>query len=152
MHLPPAPLGMERGAAAGIGGREQGRADLGLQIVRGERTGDAVDDELAPRAIVEMLELATAADGEMLAGRALVVRARDHGALGGDPVPRRRQRDMAAVAGHPVAPARDTRDDIVVHRHSATASGIRPISASAMKAGPASRAARAWSQTAVSAA
>ena len=78
LHLAVLHLSLQRGAASAFRGREFGGTDIGDQIVRSERTGDAIDDELSIALVVEMLELAPATSREVVAWRRLVMRARDH--------------------------------------------------------------------------
>ena len=68
------------------------------EALRGQRRGDPVDEEIGISRVVDMLELAAAAFGEMAAGRRL------HGAgpasivaVGGDQVARRGHRHEAAA-------------------------------------------------------
>src|SRR5204862_1858741 len=89
--------------------------------------------------VVDMLELAAAAFGEVAAGRILPVRAGHHrGAL--DPVARRGHRHEPAALGHSVA-ARGEGDDgfPLAHR--------QLMRSSAIIFGPARRAASAWRHT-----
>ena len=86
-----------------------------------------------------MLELASAALGEMTAGRVLVVRAGRKRPVVEQGVARNAEGDMAAACGHPV-PARGNPDDQFVHK--AMASGIAAARSSAIIRGPAVSAAR----------
>ncbi len=124
MDLPPAPLGMERGAAARARRREGGRADLGLQPVGPERAGDAVDDEGGPGRIVELLELAAAAGPGNACTAATGGAGPGERAVGAEVVAGGGERHVAAVGGDAVAARRDADDLVVVHRHSPMARGI----------------------------
>ena len=125
-----------------------GRPNLGRrQALRRQRRGDPVDEELTKRDIVDMLELAAAAFGEMTAGRHRPMGARYGLAVVGDDVARCRHRHEAAAFGHAVAATGEADDGFAVHRQSATAAGRQATRSSAISAGPASSAARLWSQT-----
>ena len=64
---------------------------------------DSVGDERAQSGLVQMLQLASATEREMLAGRRRVVRAVDQAAGPVQNIPRRSVRDIAAIGGNAIA-------------------------------------------------
>ncbi len=133
-------LGVQRRTAAGARGREIGRPDGGGQPLRVERGGDTVGDEARVAGVVEVLELAAAADREMAAGRRLVMWARDHRAGIGQRVTGRRKRGVSPVRRDALAPRRDAQD----RAHSDARAGVSARArSSAMKLAPHRRAASA---------
>ena len=87
------PRRLQRGAAAAARRRQMRRADFrDRHALRGERAGHAIDQIVAIGVVIDMLELAAAAFGEMAARRRCVMRARRHRAVRVDRVARRGQR------------------------------------------------------------
>jgi hypothetical protein len=108
-------LGSQGGAATAVGRRQMGREDVGdQQVLRRQRGGDAIDQEVAIGGVVELLELAATAFGEVPAGWHLSVRPRLDYAVGQHPVPRRGERKEAALGRDAVALGGDA-DNLLSH-------------------------------------
>src|SRR3954469_6952774 len=152
-HRLAAPLDLERGPAAAVGRREVGGTDVRLgQALGGERGGDAVAQIDGIGFVVDMLELAAAAFGEVAARRPLAVRTRHEVAQGPDTIAGRRHRNVASALRHAVAAGGEADHRLAFYRHEAAAAGRWRRRSSAIRAGLASTAARAGSQTAAQAA
>ena len=91
----------------------------GSQALLGERRRNPVLQEIRIGRVIDLLQLAAAAFGEMAAGRRLMVRAGHDGAVLGNDVTRRGHRHEAATLRHPL-PARGKPDN-PFYRHSAYA-------------------------------
>ena len=107
---PPAAFRVARRAAARR--RERRRADFRrCDALRGQRRGDPVHQIIGIGRIVDMLELAAAAHGEMAAGRILMVRPGRQAAVAANPIARARssgRSDRSAVTPSPRAARRTT--------------------------------------------
>ena len=90
--------------------RRQHRA--GGHALARQRAGHARRDEIGVAFLVQMLELASPAGGEMDAGRLCMMDTESDTAIRPDPVARRRQREMPAIGRDAIA-ARGDADDAV---------------------------------------
>jgi hypothetical protein len=140
---------MERRAAAAAWRRQVRPGDLGRnQALPGRGMDHSVLDEACQRSLVEMLDLAAAASGEMTTGRRRMVRPRLDRAVEYHEIAGGGERHMPAAGGHPFAACGHTGDQFgsveraSAHRKAAEKAG-RTASASspAVKAAPVRRAA-----------
>src|SRR5688572_2621477 len=125
-------------------------ADFSFEPMLGQRRFDPGYEVAAIGGVVGMLELASAAFGEVPARRFLVVRTECERPVVQHCIARNAEGHVAATSGYPIA-ARSNADDEFVHRRS-SASGIAAARSSAIMCGPASSAARPCTQTAAEAA
>ncbi len=145
-HAASCPPRAQARPAARARGRQIGQAELGRKPVLGERAGDPAGAKIGISRVGEVLELAPAAFGKVTAWRQLVARAFGQRAIVEQRVAGHREGDMLARRADPVT-ARGDAEDRLAHR-SAIARGMAAIRSSAIIPGPASSAARPWSQTA----
>src|SRR3546814_5472835 len=96
-YLASAALGMEYGAAATAIGRQQRRANVAFQPLRGERTLDPFHTVARIGDVIEVLELATATTRIVFAWRRQVVRAGKPVAGGGEHVAGRGKREREST-------------------------------------------------------
>jgi hypothetical protein len=78
-----------------------------IDLLCRQRVADAVGDESTQTFLIEMLELAAATQGKMLAGRCRVMRAVDQAARRIDHIPRRGVCNVSAIGGYAIATCGD---------------------------------------------
>ena len=143
----PLALDMQRRAAAGLRRRDERRAQQRGQPLRLQCAGDAIGDEGGVGFVVEMLELAAAAFGEMAARRRLVMRAAGQRAIGAKQIAGRREGGMATVGSDAIATGGDADNRIggqnrIGIGHAPALTGVSAFAkSSAMKLAPSRRAA-----------
>ncbi len=89
------------------------RANVRFEVVLGKCASDPVGDEGGVGVVVDMLQLTSAALGEVTAWRHLVMRTRDDGAIIAHEIARSGKGEVAPGCRHAVAARRDAHDGIV---------------------------------------
>lgn len=120
----------------------RGHHAVGDQPLPVRGIADPICHEPGQCRLVAVLQLAAAASTEMAAWRIYVVWSAQDTTIGGDAIPRRGPRYVAAARGHAIAPCGDADNLLpVVHRQAATAPGIASASCPAVNGAGHSRAA-----------
>jgi hypothetical protein len=111
-----APLPSQRGPAAAVRRRDVRWQDVGCRHpLSRQRREDPVTKEAGIGLVVDMLELAAAAFGEVAAGRLLPVRARLDTALGKNNVSRSDERVELPALPYSIASAGEAEDPVACH-------------------------------------